>query len=573
MVAVDPQRPGHYSLACNPDVTLDLLRRIPREKRLVLAQLSEDLPYMGGDAELPRSEFDLVLEQHPQPLFAVPRMPVSDQDFLIGLHTSQLIRDGGTLQLGIGSLGDAVSYCTVLRHQDNARYRKLLEDSEAHLRTSPDLRPAWGGDQPFLAGLYAASEMFTEGFLHLYRAGILKRRVYDHAGLQTLLNQGAINETLTPDCLDILWQAGALPARLDDPSLAWLLRFGVLRPGVSLEHNMIRVSGYGSVENDLADAAVRRCLAHHAQGQELTGGAILHAAFFLGSRWMYDTLNAMNHDERSLFQMTSVSRVNQLYGAESLDRAQRREGRFINTTMKMSLLGAAVSDQLQDGQVVSGVGGQYNFIAMAHALQRGRSILMLRSHRGSGRQASSNIVWQFPHATIPRHLRDIVVTEYGAVDLRSADDETVIQNMICIADSRWQAELRSAAVKAGKLDSSWTIPPAFRNNTPQWVSGCLSAARAAGVITDYPFGSDFTKEEQIIARALQYLAARGSNGLGRASLLLGAIGAKGRSVTEEQPILARMGLEKPLSIHDRMDQRLLCLALKSTARKNVTSGS
>ncbi len=160
MVAVDAQRPDHFSLSCNPDVTLEVLRTMPRDKLLLVAQLNEELPYMGGDAELPRTAFDLVLEQHPQPLFAVPRMLVSDADFLIGLHTSRLIRDGGTLQLGIGSLSDAVSYCTLLRHADNQRYGQLLDAVGAQQRSSPDLCAQWGGDQPFKQGLYAASEMF-----------------------------------------------------------------------------------------------------------------------------------------------------------------------------------------------------------------------------------------------------------------------------------------------------------------------------------------------------------------------------------------------------------------------------
>ncbi len=573
MVAVHPERPDHYSLGSNPDVTLDLLRRMPRENLLFVAQLNEDMPYMGGDAELSRTEFDLVLEQHPQPLFAVPRMPVSDEDFLIGLHTSQLIRDGGTLQVGIGSLGDAVCYFTRLRHQDNAAYCQLLDAVEAHLRASPGLCQQWGGHQPFGQGLYAATEMFMDGFLHLYQAGVLKRKVYDHTGLQTLVNQGLLDETLTADCLDTLWREGLLPTRLDDATLAWLLRFGILQGGVGYDGDKITVAGCGCVENDLANADVRAFLKKFAQGRKLTGGAILHAAFFLGSHWMYDTLNAMSSQERSLFQMTGVSRVNQLYGAEVMDRAQRREGRFINTTMKMTLLGAAASDQLQDGQVVSGVGGQYNFVAMAHALERGRSILMLRSYRGSGKRASSNIVWEYPHTTIPRHLRDIVVTEYGAVDLRSADDEEVIQKMLCIADSRWQQQLRAAAVKAGKLDPAWSIPAEFRRNTPQWVHDRLRPWRTTGIIRDYPLGSDFTLDEQCLTRALAFLGAKGSSRMGRVRLLLAATGTKGRSAVHERSSLARMGLEKPISLREHMDQRLLCLALKSTAQDAVANDS
>jgi hypothetical protein len=190
---------------------------------------------------------------------------------------------------------------------------------------------------------------------------------------------------------------------------------------------------------------------------------------------------------------------------------------------------------------------------------------MLRSHRGSGRKAESNIVWEYPHATIPRHLRDIVVTEYGAMDLRSSNDEEVIQKLICIADSRWQEELRLKAVGAGKLNSAWSIPQTFRRNHPQWVKQSLQRWRAAGQVNDYPFGSDFTAEEQQLARALAYLASRGNSPVARMKLLLAALGPKGNFSAAEQESLRRMNLERPTSLRDRLDRRLVSLAMKCTA--------
>ena len=69
-------------------------------------------------------------------------------------------------------------------------------------------------------------------------------------------------------------------------------------------------------------------------------------------------------------------------------------------------------------RVVSGVGGQYNFVAMSHELVGSRSVLMLRSTRDVGGKRTSNIVWSHGMATVPRHLRDTFVTEYGVADLR-----------------------------------------------------------------------------------------------------------------------------------------------------------
>ena len=107
--------------------------------------------------------------------------------------------------------------------------------------------------------------------------------------------------------------------------------------------------------------------------------------------------------------------------------------------MMATALGAAVSDGLEDGQVVSGVGGQYNFVAMAHAVAGGRSVLMLRSTRTSRGSVSSNILWNYGHTTIPRHLRDIYVTEYGIADLRGKSDEDCILAMLSICPTTFSS--------------------------------------------------------------------------------------------------------------------------------------
>ena len=86
--------------------------------------------------------------------------------------------------------------------------------------------------------------------------------------------------------------------------------------------------------------------------------------------------------------MRRISEINQLYGNhEPLERLQRVGSRFFNTCMMATALGDAVSDGLEDGRIVSGVGGQYNFVAMAHALEDARSVLMFRSQRGEDAKA------------------------------------------------------------------------------------------------------------------------------------------------------------------------------------------
>jgi acyl-CoA hydrolase len=137
-----------------------------------------------------------------------------------------------------------------------------------------------------------------------------------------------------------------------------------------------------------------------------------------------------------------------------------------------------VADQLEDGRVLSGVGGQYNFVAQGHALEGARSILLLRSWREAGGEVSSNLFWTYGHCTIPRHLRDIVVTEYGIADLRGQTDSEVIARLLAVSDSRFQPGLIEQAKDAGKLPKTFSWIRALPT-TPATPGGDQGAACAA----------------------------------------------------------------------------------------------
>jgi ABC-type multidrug transport system fused ATPase/permease subunit len=177
----------------------------------------------------------------------------------------------------------------------------------------------------------------------------------------------------------------------------------------------------------------------------------------------------------------------------------------MNTTMIVTLLGAAASDALESGQVVSGVGGQYNFVAMSHALHDARLLMMLRATHDNKDGLKSSIVWNYGHVTIPRHLRDIVITEYGVADLRGQSDSEVVKRLIQVADSRFPA---GAAGKAhGKLEADWQLPAL----PPQPAAGAgrqaapLGPGRAAARL---PVRHRPHPDELHIVRALKHEARR-----------------------------------------------------------------
>jgi hypothetical protein len=229
--------------------------------------------------------------------------------------------------------------------------------------------------------------------------------------------------------------------------------------------------------------------------------------------------------------------------------------------MMATLMGAVISDGLEDGRVVSGVGGQYNFVEQAFALPDARSVIVLNATRSSGGKVTSNIRWSYGHETIPRHLRDIVVSEYGVADLRGKSDRDVIAAMLSIADSHFQPELVRAAKDAGKLPRDYEIPAAHRDNTPGKIVRLLKPFEERGLLPPFPFGTDFTLVEQRLLPALSVLRESSRSQL--AGLILSGLFA--RDVAGGDEAMRRMGLDNPTTIADRIYRLLLRAALAQTA--------
>jgi acyl-CoA hydrolase len=557
-----------YSLSCNSDLTLDVVPRARDKERrgakfALLAEVNDNLPFMYGDADVGPEYFDGIVEnsKYAFPLFGPPNSPVSTAEYMIGLHVSSLIRDGGTLQVGIGALEDAISYLLKLRHQRNDVYREILTEAGISHRYGGAIE-ALGGDRPFEQGLYASSEMLVDGFLELYRCGILRRKVYQHTGLQRLLNEDSISEAVSRETLSTLVENEIISSSLSSRDFGFLQRFGIFKPELCYEDHQILTADGGVIPGDLGDEDVLRRITSSCLGSVLKGGHYAHTCFFLGPRSFYDSLRRMSALEREEFCMTGISYVNELFGDEELKRLQRNDARFVNTGLIATLTGAIASDGLEDGRVISGVGGQYNFVAMAHELDGGRSIMMIRSTKEEDGRLHSNIRWNYGHVTIPRHLRDIVITEYGIADLRGRNDEEVIKAMLEIADSRFQEQLVKQARAAGKIKESYRIPDYACNNNPKRIEKLLSRYRERGLFEEFPFGTDLTREEITLKKALEKLKDTIEGKEFQVPGLLEIV--KTISVPDTAHVyLERMALDRPQSLKEKLLQRSLVYALAS----------
>jgi hypothetical protein len=228
--------------------------------------------------------------------------------------------------------------------------------------------------------------------------------------------------------------------------------------------------------------------------------------------------------------------------------------------MKATLLGGLVSDITTGAQEVSGIGGQFNFIEQAFALECGRALITLPSTRTKKGETVSNIVWEQPHESVPRAYRDIIVTEYGIADLRGQRDEDAIARMLAITDSRFQDDLLEKAKSAGKVAKDFAIDPAWRDNTPETLAQWL----APHDLPDFPFGTDFDAVERRIVPALGRLSETQGNTRAMAGLVL-----SGMTAPKPPEEMARMGLDTPASLKERLESWALAGALKATAPDNT----
>ena len=538
------------SMSSNPDIVCEVVEnmRAAGQPLLKVAVINRKMPFMPNGAELSPDFYDVVVTDPAAThvVFGPPNNKVSAADYAIGLHASSLVTDGGTLQIGIGSLGDAIAQALIVRDRHGEDYRSILETLTPDGLTGRELGR-------FDQGLYGCSEMFVNGFLKLIEAGIIRREVYGDTVLQQMLNDGRLpNEVVTPETVRALLAAGRIGTPLSEADVAFLKKFGILRAGVTLEGREL-VLDDARCSSDLADKEAFDMLCATMLGARLIGGIYMTGGFFLGPNDFYERLRTMPPQELAKIDMTRIDFINQLYGQGDLKRAQRRKARFMNTTMIATLLGAVASDALESGQVVSGVGGQYNFVAMAHALPDARLLMMLRATHDNKDGLKSSIVWNYGHVTIPRHLRDIIITEYGVADVRGQPDSEVVKRLIAVADSRFQDELVKQAKAHGKLERDYEVPERYRSNLPEALEEKLHPWAEAGLLPPFPFGTDLTADELKIVGALKKLKHATQH---PSELLTVAFKSFWEGKQAPQAYLERLGLADAHSFKDAVIRRL-----------------
>lgn len=92
---------------CSYGVTVDYTKCITEHSKLVIAQINKYMPRTYGDTLVHIDDIHLAVECD-EPLFKRPIIPIGDTEQKIAAHCASLIDDGACIQLGIGSIPDAI---------------------------------------------------------------------------------------------------------------------------------------------------------------------------------------------------------------------------------------------------------------------------------------------------------------------------------------------------------------------------------------------------------------------------------------------------------------------------------
>ena len=102
-----PDRHGFCSCGVSVDYSLHAAENAKANGGIVIAQVNRHMPRTHGDTFIHVSKMDCIVE-HDEPITELPLPVITDVELAIGRHCASLINDGDCLQLGIGSMPDAV---------------------------------------------------------------------------------------------------------------------------------------------------------------------------------------------------------------------------------------------------------------------------------------------------------------------------------------------------------------------------------------------------------------------------------------------------------------------------------
>lgn len=123
MIQVSPPDKHGY---CSLGVSVDASRAAVLHADTVIAQLNPNMPRTHGDGIIHSSQISYAIEVD-EPIHEITAPELSETELAIGRNCANLIEDGATLQMGIGSIPDAV-LASLKNHKNLGVHTEMFSD-------------------------------------------------------------------------------------------------------------------------------------------------------------------------------------------------------------------------------------------------------------------------------------------------------------------------------------------------------------------------------------------------------------------------------------------------------------
>ncbi len=117
---------------CSLGVSVDVARAAVKYAKYVIAQVNNNMPRSHGDGLIHVNEINAFIETNDELSEVDYSAQVTDCERTIGKHVASLIEDKATLQMGIGTIPDAVLSC-LENHKDLGVHTEMFSDGVMHL--------------------------------------------------------------------------------------------------------------------------------------------------------------------------------------------------------------------------------------------------------------------------------------------------------------------------------------------------------------------------------------------------------------------------------------------------------
>ena len=111
---------------CSYGVSVDIVKAATESAKLVVAELNPRMPRTLGDSFIHVDRIDQLIENE-TPIFEFPVVPADDVARRIGRHIAELVEDGSTIQMGIGTIPDSVLH-ELHGHKDLGVHTEMVSD-------------------------------------------------------------------------------------------------------------------------------------------------------------------------------------------------------------------------------------------------------------------------------------------------------------------------------------------------------------------------------------------------------------------------------------------------------------